>query len=194
MVPYKFDLTAVINLPCEFKRSLKLALARCKAFKIPLVIDDAHYLLAELGDGQIHSLASASKYHSPPLRALLTCRPVFLQMTEKFSGVILLVSNQNQKLAPAIESRIDLRLHFPEINRENRYKIWCARLEKHGWSDDDLNFLAACDMNGHQMNSLEKLSLLLRKHGEEWMTMEHVQQVAATKITGILANKAAAMG
>lgn len=171
LVPYNFDITSVANLPSEFEREFQIALRRCEAFKMPMVIDDAHHLLAEADDGPMPSLVST----------------IFLQLTKDFNGIILLTSNKKQLLAPAVESRIDICLKYNDLNRCARFLTWRNKLAGERFTNEALAALAASERNGHQIESIIKLARLLIKGDDKLLTLDHIQQVMEVRMEGVTA-------
>ena len=84
---------------------------------------------------------------------------------EYFHGVMILTTNRVETMDVAFDSRVDIRLHYPPLPASSRRQIWAnflARLpEKSTFSEDDLDQLAALDLNGRQIKSAVKTAQLL---------------------------------
>lgn len=72
---------------------------------------------------------------------------------------------------PAFQSRVDLLLHYLELTRAVRRRIWQnfitqAGYDKFNLSEADIGQLAEVEMNGREIKNLVKSALFLSTDGE----------------------------
>lgn len=100
---------------------------------------------------------------------------------EYFHGVMILTTNRVETMDVAFDSRVDIRLHYPPLPASSRRQIWAnflARLpEESTFSENDLDQLAALDLNGRQIKSAVKTAQLLSSGKGESVRMDHVGTV-----------------
>ncbi|KAI5464278.1 hypothetical protein BGZ63DRAFT_401242 [Mariannaea sp. PMI_226] len=163
LLPYKFDAAALASIPSDFKQELEYALRRCTHFKIPLVVRNAHHILGNAEDGSEQNMASSSQYYYNILI-------VFFEETEGFNGLVLLITNQNETFPPAIESRIDARLHYSQFSKEVRAQIWSNELDKDRIAKRDVAELASHQLDGRQIKGVIKTARLLAETDRDQIT------------------------
>jgi SpoVK/Ycf46/Vps4 family AAA+-type ATPase len=90
---------------------------------------------------------------------------VFLRHLEYYQGVLFLTTNRVTTIDPAFESRIHLKLHYPDLDITARKSIWktCLRSTKQpsNLEDDELDALAQHSLNGRQIKNVVKAGWLL---------------------------------
>jgi AAA+ superfamily predicted ATPase len=106
---------------------------------------------------------------------------VFLRKLEYYKGVLFLTTNRVSTFDQAFESRIHLKLHYPDLNVEARKAIWTTLLQK---SQPPANFnvekiaeLAKYDINGRQIKNTVKTSQLFAASKSELLSANHIHSV-----------------
>ena len=139
-----------------------------------LLLDEADVFLEErsLADLQRNSFVS-----------------VFLRMLEYYDGILILTSNRVGTFDTAFRSRIQVSLHYPNLSRSARKKIWrnlldmleemdgesdVAELERH------LDDLAEDEMNGRQIRNCLNTARQLAAYRKQTLGWQHLEQVMQT--------------
>ncbi|KAI9674563.1 MAG: hypothetical protein M1822_009058 [Bathelium mastoideum] len=107
---------------------------------------------------------------------------IFLRMLEYYRGVLILTTNRITSFDAAFQSRIDLTLHYPELDVPTRSAIWAnfLRSTTAEASETELQALAEAKINGRQIKNTVKMAHLLAQSKKEPLTIRHVQQVLST--------------
>jgi AAA+ superfamily predicted ATPase len=92
-----------------------------------------------------------------------------LRHIESYRGILIITTNRVADFDKGVMSRIDLAIRFSEFNPETRKELWkkmfkCLEFEHdvdQQWLDEQLDELAACDMNGRQVRNAFEASLRL---------------------------------
>jgi SpoVK/Ycf46/Vps4 family AAA+-type ATPase len=116
---------------------------------------------------------------------------VFLRVLEYYDGILILTSNRVGTFDEAFKSRIQVSLHYPNLNRSQRHKIWrnminrLRTLEQPNIDFDDIDCyiseLAEQEMNGRQIRNAITTARQLAKFKGRNMThadLKHVIDVA----------------
>ena len=87
-------------------------------------------------------------------------------MLEYYRGVLFMTANRMLVLDKAVESRIHIRIKYPELDTTSRRRIWrnfMVLLPKENvkLSEEDLDLLAERPMNGRQIKNVIKTAELL---------------------------------
>ena len=93
-----------------------------------------------------------------------------------------MTTNRVQTFDPAFQSRIHLSLHYHDLSRGAREKLWSAFLEKirntkHGLQDltpAEMRKLSKRHMNGRQIKNVVKLAASLANHENAALTFDHL--------------------
>ncbi len=109
---------------------------------------------------------------------------VFLQSLEYFEGTIFLTTNRVQALDPAFESRIHVSLTYPELTRDSRSKVWknfikSLHVDTSEVTDDEIERLAATELNGRQIKNAVKMAGLLAAAAKGKLEPGHLQTIMA---------------
>ncbi|KAL3481494.1 P-loop containing nucleoside triphosphate hydrolase protein [Aspergillus californicus] len=101
---------------------------------------------------------------------------VFLRVLEYYSGILILTSNRIGTFDEAFKSRVQLTLHYPQLDESSRRRIWfkfITRLQdtnsdtKADQMLENLDQLAKFKLNGREIrNSIRTASLLAEFRGE----------------------------
>ena len=106
---------------------------------------------------------------------------VFLRMLEYYKGVLFLTTNRVSTFDQAFESRIHLKLHYPDLNIKARKAIWITLLQKSqppaNFKVEEIAELAKYDINGRQIKNTVKTSQLFAASKNELLSASHIHSV-----------------
>lgn len=153
----------------EVDSSLDLMFTLAAKWNAILLLDEADMFLAArtLGDITRNRLVS-----------------VFLQKLEHYQGILFLTSNRLLDFDAAFASRIHLTIHYPSLDKASRLAIWRTFLGsppqsgiESRISEDDLEILAAVEVNGREIKNIVKTARLLARGQGVELGREHVEMV-----------------
>jgi len=110
---------------------------------------------------------------------------VFLRTLEYYTGTLFLTTNRPDEIDEAFQSRIHAQVTYAPLSFDSRLKIWnnflnrCRR--EHCFSQDDVETLAALDMNGRQIKNTIKMAVLLASREKTALGRDHVEALMAVK-------------
>ncbi|KAK7990180.1 hypothetical protein PG989_010495 [Apiospora arundinis] len=121
------------------EKALDMAFQCCTLWNAVMLLDEADVFLAKrtLEGLQRNELVS-----------------IFLRKLEHYQGILFLTTNRMESIDAAFQSRIDLMLPFDPLTRE-------ARHDRFGVYPEELEELAAMDLNGREIKNLVKMALVL---------------------------------
>jgi AAA+ superfamily predicted ATPase len=94
---------------------------------------------------------------------------------------MILTTNRVEMMDLAFDSRVDIRLHYPDLDSPARRKVWANFVDKlpgkSNFGAEELDRLAAVELNGRQIKSAMKTAYLLASGNDEDVQFEHVQSV-----------------
>jgi SpoVK/Ycf46/Vps4 family AAA+-type ATPase len=79
---------------------------------------------------------------------------MFLRMLEYYRGILFLTTNRVNDFDEAMQSRVDLPLRYPDLNKDTRKTIWGIFLRQKvfsGVEEADIEKLAEKELNGRQV-------------------------------------------
>ncbi|KAF2103666.1 P-loop containing nucleoside triphosphate hydrolase protein [Rhizodiscina lignyota] len=143
------------------------------AWNCVLLLDEADVFLEErsMADLKRNSLVS-----------------VFLRILEYYDGILILTSNRVGMFDEAFKSRIQVALHYENLNRSARKKIWQNFLDMLEEDDENVNFdeiklflddLAGRELNGRQIRNVLTTARQLAIYREERLDRKHLEQALA---------------
>ncbi|OMP85143.1 ATPase family AAA domain-containing protein 3B [Diplodia seriata] len=114
---------------------------------------------------------------------------VFLRLLEYYKGVMFLTTNRVAAFDPAFESRIHLTIDYPKLDLPSRLHVWktFVRPSDEGSryassiTEEQLESLAAADMNGRQIKNVVKTARLLAAREKRMLALEDVEIVLRVK-------------
>jgi AAA+ superfamily predicted ATPase len=160
--------------PEDVESYLESALHLGKIWDCVVLLDEADVFLQErnLSDLQRNALVT-----------------VFLRVLEYYDGILILTSNRVGTLDEAFKSRIQVSLHYPNLSRPQRHKIWrnfinrFKRFEQPDIDFDDVNCyigeLAEQEMNGRQIRNAITTARQLARFKDRKMTHADLKHVIA---------------
>ncbi|GKZ25936.1 hypothetical protein AbraIFM66951_002454 [Aspergillus brasiliensis] len=169
---YRVTCGDIGTLPENVEHYLESALHLGKIWDCIVLLDEADVFLQErtLSDLQRNALVT-----------------VFLRILEYYDGILILTSNRVGTFDEAFKSRIQISLHYPNLTRSQRFKIWrnlINRLKR--LQDPDIDFddvecyigeLADQEMNGREIRNAITTSRQLAKFKGKSMSYADLQQV-----------------
>ena len=169
-------------------KSLTKIFALIPVWNAVVLIDEADVFLEERGTANIERNAMVAvflrqleyvhEYSSYLLKTGIHLCPRY------FRGILFLTTNRVKIFDRAFQSRIHLSLHFADLSRDARERLWRAFLEKAGNTQlglehptvAELRLLSEKDMNGRQIKNAVKLAFTLADHLEERLSYKHLVQ------------------
>lgn len=141
-----------------------------KIWNCVLLLDEADVFLEErsMSDLKRNSLVS-----------------VFLRILEYYDGILILTSNRVGIFDEAFKSRIQVSLHYENLNRSSRKKIWQNFIDMLEEDEENVNFdeikfhlddLAGKDLNGRQIRNVLTTARQLAIYKDERLEWEHLAQ------------------
>lgn len=141
-----------------------------KTWNCVLLLDEADVFLEErsMADLQRNSLVS-----------------VFLRILEYYDGILILTSNRLGTFDEAFKSRIQVALHYENLNRSARKKIWQNFLDMLEEDEENVNFdeiklhlddLAEKALNGRQIRNVLTTARQLAIFRNERLDWKHLKQ------------------
>lgn len=117
---------------------------------------------------------------------------MFLRALEYHDGILILTSNRVGTFDEAFKSRIQVALHYDNLTKKARKKIWRNFLDMIEESGEEVNMpelerrldeLAEEVMNGRQIRNALLTARQLAQHRKERLDWEHLSQVIRTAAT-----------
>ena len=131
----------------EIEDRLKKLLINAKRWDAIVLIDEADVYLQDRKGKSISDTAIVS---------------TFLRQLESYNGIMFLTSNRAiDEIDPAFKNRIIQTFYFPDLNKEDRKKIWINLLKRQGevFNDKQLDTLSDYELNGRQIKNIIKASI-----------------------------------
>ena len=147
-----------------------------KIWNCVLLLDEADVFLEErsMADLKRNSLVS-----------------IFLRILEYYDGILILTSNRVGTFDEAFKSRIQVALHYENLNRSARKKIWQNFLDMLEEGEEDVNFdeikfhlddLASKELNGRQIRNVlttARQLAIFRNERLDWVHLEQALSVSS---------------
>lgn len=102
--------------PTTIEHSLRGLISMCARWGAIILLDEADVLLAERSHNELERNNIVS---------------VFLRVVEYYEGIMFLTTNRESTIDPAFQSRINISLEYPELDRNCRKSIWETFLRRH---------------------------------------------------------------
>ncbi|KAL9579549.1 MAG: hypothetical protein Q9212_005049 [Teloschistes hypoglaucus] len=118
--------------------------------------------VAEIAEMPLYGVTCGDVGTSPEAVEVLVS--VFLRILEYYDGLLILTSNRMGIFDEAFKSRIQIALHYENLTRSDRKKIWQNFLDMLEEDEEDVNFdeirLRLNDLGGNEMNGRQIRNLL----------------------------------
>ncbi|KAK8016590.1 hypothetical protein PG993_014779 [Apiospora rasikravindrae] len=158
--------------PQEVEKYLESVFYLARTWDSVILLDEADVFLEQRGLSDLDRNALVS---------------VFLRVLEYFEGILVLTSNRVGTFDEAFKSRIQLALHYPNLNVPQRRKIWRTFLNRLrnisvGQIDyddilDNLDELARRDINGRGIRNALTTARQLAQYRKQVMTFSDLEYV-----------------
>ncbi|VUD63015.1 ATP-dependent zinc metalloprotease FtsH [Thalassocella blandensis] len=142
---YRVDLSAVMNKYIgESEKNLSAVLDMAAAGDYVLLFDEADSLFGKRTEGK----ETGERFANMLTHFLLT-------RIENHPGIVVLTSNNRERIDSAFSRRLDLIVEFPLPGFEERQQLWKSHLGKRGPGDEVYMLLASyCDFAGGQLRNV----------------------------------------
>ncbi|MDY6919746.1 MAG: ATP-binding protein [Pseudomonadota bacterium] len=142
---YRVDLSAVMNKYVgESEKNLSAVLDMAAAGDVVLLFDEADSLFGKRSEGK----ETGERFANMLTHFLLT-------RIETHPGIVILTSNNRERIDPAFTRRLDLIVEFPVPGFEERLRLWRSHLGQRGPGDEVYRLLASyCDFTGGQLRNV----------------------------------------
>ncbi|CAG8416467.1 unnamed protein product [Penicillium salamii] len=111
---------------------------------------------------------------------------VFLRVLEYYSGILILTSNRIGTFDEAFKSRVQLTLHYPDLDESSRRRIWSNFITRihhtnpHAKADqilEKIDELAKFELNGREIRNNLRTSILLAEFRGHPLQYSHLMDV-----------------
>ena len=115
-------------------------------------------------------------------------------MLEYYRGVLFLTTNRASVLDKALDSRVHVKITYPELDLAARKQVWHNFISMLpslfvALTEEDLEFLAGKKLNGRQIKNVIKTAQLLASEQKKPLDLEHMHTVLRiTQIGEVLEN------
>jgi len=142
---YRVDLSAVMNKYIgESEKNLSALLDMAAASDVILLFDEADSLFGKRSEGK----ETGERFANMLTHFLLT-------RIENHPGIVILTSNNRERIDDAFTRRLDLIVDFPMPGFEERLKLWSSHLGERGPGEVVYRLLASyCDFAGGQLRNV----------------------------------------
>jgi SpoVK/Ycf46/Vps4 family AAA+-type ATPase len=87
---------------------------------------------------------------------------IFLRLMDYFKGVMFLTTNRPEVLDFAVQSRITLRIDYPDFNETTREKVWKEKLSRVSINlTDGFNEISKLNLNGREIRNTVRLAKII---------------------------------
>lgn len=155
----------------EVEQYLESALYLGKVWRCVVLLDEADVFLEERTRQDLKRNALVS---------------VFLRVIEYYDGILILTSNRIGTFDEAFKSRVQLVIHYPSLQQEERRRVWSTFItglqstnaEAHiDEIRENIGKLSRYDLNGREIRNAIQTATLLAQFKESPLAMEHLNAV-----------------
>lgn len=145
-----------------------------KMWNCVILLDEADVFLEERGLADLERNALVS---------------IFLRVLEYYEGILILTSNRVGSFDEAFKSRIQLAIHYPDLQQAERMAIWrmvFTLLQENKVLididdlEDNVTDLSSNVMNGRQIRNAVTTGSMLARYKKELFAYKHLQRVMKT--------------
>jgi hypothetical protein len=142
---YRVDLSAVMNKYIgESEKNLSKVLDMAAANDVVLLFDEADSLFGRRSEGK----DTGERFANMLTHFLLT-------RLENHPGIVILTTNNRERIDKAFSRRLDFIIEFPTPNFNERVDLWQSHLGEHSLSNAAFQILAShCDFTGGQLRNV----------------------------------------
>ncbi|GLS27833.1 ATP-binding protein [Marinibactrum halimedae] len=160
---YRVDLASVMNKYIgESEKNLSAVLDRAAANDVVLLFDEADSLFGRRTDGK----ETGERFANMLTHFLLT-------RLEHHPGIVVLTSNNRERIDAAFTRRLDFIIEFPLPGFEARQQLWQSHLGQRGPGEEVYALLASyCDFTGGQLRNVVLTAATCAENGP--ITTDHL--------------------
>ncbi|KAF2183421.1 P-loop containing nucleoside triphosphate hydrolase protein [Zopfia rhizophila CBS 207.26] len=156
--------------PESVEKYLESVLYICSIWRCVVLMDEGDVFLEERRPTDLERNALVS---------------VFLRTLEYLDGILILTSNRVGTFDEPFRSRVQLAMHYPPLNEDDRREVWRMffrdMLEgdeklKHDELKDKLDTLARHPLNGRQIRNVINTARQLARYRKEVLAYVHIDQ------------------
>lgn len=153
--------------------TLRMILECCRLWNAVLLLDEADVFLEARGTDSLTRNELVS---------------VFLRRLEYFGGLSFLTTNRPRSIDPAFESRLDLIIPYPDLDKAARRAVWVTFVSQldasrgHAIGSSDYDKLADHKCNGREIKNIVKISAMLAHREKSKLKMSHIATVLRLRI------------
>jgi hypothetical protein len=142
---YRVDLSAVMNKYIgESEKNLSKVLDMAAANDVVLLFDEADSLFGKRSEGK----DTGERFANMLTHFLLT-------RLENHPGIVILTTNNRERIDKAFSRRLDFIIEFPTPNFNERINLWQSHLGAHSLNNSAFQILAShCDFTGGQLRNV----------------------------------------
>ena len=157
------------DFPWQYEEKILTIFKVAQSWKAILLFDEADIFLGQRN--------SRGDYRRDMLTSL------FLRISEYFEGVMFLTTNRMSDFDEALESRVQIIVHYPPLGPESRAKIW----EKHIKEETvppDWHLTAVCqefgkryNLNGREIRNLVQASARICRQRNQPLSKDMIEDI-----------------
>lgn len=110
---------------------------------------------------------------------------ILLRVLEYYEGLLFLTTNRVDNIDAAFQSRIHIRMAYPDLTTDSRRHIWENFLKGldvlDGFEKKDLDELATVELNGRQIKNVLKSAALLAARKKDTLGRKYVDTMLAVE-------------
>jgi SpoVK/Ycf46/Vps4 family AAA+-type ATPase len=173
---YRVDLATIVSKWVgETERNLREAMHSAEAVGAVLLFDEGDALFGKRGEIS----RGADRYANLEVSYLL-------QAVERYSGVLILTTNQQHQIDPAFLRRFDVAIHFEAPDAVQRRAIWEAELEDASAKLDPeviLRISRAAQLCGGNIAAAARMARLLAcSRGETQVSLRDLEEAIQSEL------------
>lgn len=110
---------------------------------------------------------------------------VFLRVLEYYDGILILTTNRIGTFDEAFKSRVQLALHYPNLDEDGRYEVWSNFMDSLADGGESASFeeikkklsmLARHPLNGRQIRNTINTARQVARYKDEPLRYVHIDQ------------------
>ena len=105
-------------------------------------------------------IAFAQNRGTCPISPQNACVSVFLRLIESYYGILFLTTNRDHNIDAAFESRIHVKLRYPELDAIGRAKVWSESFQRYGITTVDVDVVKQVDLNNREIANIVQLAYI----------------------------------
>jgi broad-specificity NMP kinase len=144
---YMLDISELGTNAVEVENSLSTVFKRVEKWNSIILFDEVDIFLAKRDNKNLDRAAIVG---------------IFLRLMDYFKGVMFLTTNRPEVLDFAVQSRITLRIDYPDFNETTREKVWKEKLNRVSINlTDGFNEISKLNLNGREIRNTVRLAKII---------------------------------